>query len=184
MKRVLTIVIAAAVLFGLAAAPVSAAAPLVFEGRSASLANVPRPDGLAAAIHSGGTIAPVKAPAVFTVGGCALTMGFPPNPGNGLWWSNNYGSWRTPMLGAGSCNSIYIHTLGVTNTTSGCVWLRVDTHNDDGSRRVRGPWIQANYNQYKLMRHPVDTGRLFIALAYSCSHRDSTHVPGLNVYAY
>jgi hypothetical protein len=168
MKRITTAIAAVALLFGLvAAAPVSAAR------------NIPSPNGAAAQINRDVQI--YRSSVI--INGCGDLGTWPPTAGNGLYWSRNYLAFRTPMVRAGTCRHVYVKSLGVANTTSGCSYIRVDTHNDDGSRRVTGPWVRFNTNQIKDMRYPIDANRLFLVLAYSCDHRDGSHWTGFTVYA-
>lgn len=131
------------------------------------------------------TIPPAVSPAVVPpISGCGLLASWFPDVENGLTWSNNYVAFRTPMMRAGTCRHVYVQNRGVTNTTSACQYMRVDTHNEDGSRRVRGPWVRVpNYMQVVDLRYPIDANRLFLVLTHSCTHRDSVHWTGHADYA-
>jgi len=176
MKRISTIVIAAAVLLGLAAIPVSAAAPVFAPKSTAALAAIPAP------------IAPVAipVPGLVPVGGCVFTARFPLAYDNGLAFSvSDDDAFHTPMYRAGACRSVLVQSFGVFSAPP-CQWLRVKTYNEDRSVRVRGTWFRSTYvGQWLDLRRSIDPGRLFRVYAYGCEPFRGRQFPNaFQIYAW
>jgi hypothetical protein len=151
MKRIITVIVAAAALLGLVAAPASAT----------SRAAVP-------------------------VNGCVWTASYPLTHDNGLAWSNSDNeAFHTPMFRAGACRHVMVQSFGVYNGPP-CFYGMVKTYNENGSLRVRGPWIRFDaVGNWRDLRPTIDVGRLHRVYVHACgAYRDIHHPPSMAIYSH
>lgn len=174
MKRIITVLALTAGILGLiAVGPTQATNPGI-----APVA-VPAP------------IAPVQAEipvpvALPPVEGCVETARYPLAFDNGLAWStSDQEAFHTPMFRAGSCRHVMVLSFGVFNGPP-CFFAMVKTYNENGTLRVRGPWIRfSSVGTIRDLRPTIDSGRLHRVYAYACEpFRARQFPPSFVVYSH
>ena len=173
MKRIITVLALAAGILGLiAVGPTQATSPGI------------------APVAAPAPIAPVRAgipvpAAVPPISGCVFTADYDLAFDNGLAWStSDQEAFHTPMFRAGSCRHVMVLSYGVYNAPP-CFYARVKTYNEDGTTRVRGPWVRfPSVGSIRDLRPTIDPRRLFRVYAYACEpFRARQFPPSFAIYA-